>query len=184
MEDQAIIQLYFDRNEEAITETDRKYGSYCRAIAYRILQSTQDSDECVNDTWLRAWNAMPPQKPDVLRQFLAKITRNLSLDRYREARAEKRGGGEMEAVLEELSECVGGNDPATQAELTELKAAIGRFLQTLPSRDRDIFLRRCFYVESTAHIARHYVLREANVRLILSRIRQKLKDYLQKEGLL
>ena len=184
MEDKQIINLYFSRDEQAISETSKKYGSYCHTIAYRILQSLPDAEECVSDTWLRAWNAMPPQKPNVLRQFLAKITRNLSLDRWRANQAQKRGGGATEVALEELGECVtDGGDPATQLELEELKAAIAQFLQELPERDRNIFLRRYFYLEDTAAIARRYVLRQANVRLILSRTRQKLKDFLQKEGL-
>ena len=184
MEDNQIIDLYFARNEQAISETDKKYGAYCRTIAYRILQSLPDAEECVSDTWLRAWNAMPPQKPNVLRQFLAKITRNLSLDRWRTAQAQKRGGGVAEVALEELGECVcDSTDPATQLELEELKNAIAAFLHGLPERDRNVFLRRYFYLEDTAVVARRYVLRQANVRLILSRTRQKLKDYLQKEGL-
>ena len=184
MEDNQIITLYFARNEQAITETNKKYGVYCHAIAHRILQSLPDAEECVNDTWLRAWNSMPPQKPNVLRQFLAKITRNLSLDRWRTTQAQKRGGGVMEIALEELGECVcGGTDPATQMEMKTLKMSVAAFLQNLSERDRNIFLRRYFYLEDTAAIARHYVLRQANVRLILSRTRQKLKDFLQKEGL-
>lgn len=184
MEDKQIIDLYFARNEQAISETNKKYGPYCNTIAYRILQSLPDAEECVSDTWLRAWNAIPPQKPNVLRQFLAKITRNLSLDRWRANQAQKRGGGEAEVALEELGECIpGGGDPATVLELEELKNAIAAFLRTLPERDRSIFLRRYFYLEKPAAIARRYVLRQANVRLILSRTRQKLKDYLQKEGL-
>ena len=184
MEDKQIIDLYFSRDEQAISETSKKYSSFCHTIAYRILQSLPDAEECVSDTWLRAWNAMPPQKPNVLRQFLAKITRNLSLDRWRATQAQKRGGGAAEVALEELGECVCGSaDPATQLELEELKTAISAFLQELPERDRNIFLRRYFYLEDTAAIARRYVLRQANVRLILSRTRQKLKDFLQKEGL-
>ena len=120
MEDQKIIELYFDRNETAISETDKKYGSYCHTIAYRILQNLPDAEECVNDTWLRAWNAMPPQRPSVLRQFLAKITRNLSLDRWRGANAEKRGGGEAALALEELGECV---STSTKENLTVRVAA-------------------------------------------------------------
>lgn len=185
MEDQKIIELYFDRNETAISETDKKYGSYCHTIAYRILQNLPDAEECVNDTWLRAWDAMPPQRPSVLRQFLAKITRNLSLDRWRSANAEKRGGGEAALALEELGECVSmeGN-PATQLELEELKQAIGDFLQGLSERERSIFLRRYFYLEKPEQIAKAYLLKKANVRLILSRTRQKLREYLEKEGLL
>ena len=184
MEDEKIIDLYFARDEQAISETDKKYGPYCQTIAYCILQSLPDAEECVSDTWLRAWNVMPPQKPNVLRQFLAKITRNLSLDRWRASQAQKRGGGEAEAALEELGECIpGGGDPATALELAELKKGIAAFLQELPERDRSIFLRRYFYLEKPAAIARRYMLRGANVRLILSRTRQKLKDFLQKEGL-
>lgn len=185
MEDTKIIELYFAREEGAIAETDKKYGPYCRAIAYRILQNLSDSEECVNDTWLRAWNAMPPQRPSVLRQFLAKITRNLSLDRLRGANAEKRGGGEAVLALEELGECVSmDGDPATQLELEELKQAIGEFLQGLPERERSIFLRRYFYLEKPEQIAKAYLLKKANVRLILSRTRQKLRECLQKEGLI
>lgn len=185
MEDRQIVDLYFERNELAIAETGKKYGGYCYNIAYRIVMSLPDAEECVNDTWLHAWNAMPPQRPKVLRQFLAKITRNLSLDRRRVNLAQKRGGGELELTLEELSECIGGNsDPADNLEMEELKKGISEFLHTLPERERSIFLRRYFYLEKTSAIARQYLIKEANVRLILSRTRQKLKDYLWKEGLL
>lgn len=185
MEDDQIVKLYFERNETAILETNQKYGPYCTAIAYRILQNSSDAEECVADTWLRAWNAMPPQKPRVLRQFLAKITRNLSLDRWRAARMEKRGGGEITVALEELGECiVGETDPATQLELEELKKSIAAFLRTLPERERSIFLRRYFYLETMETIAKHHGLQNANVRLILSRTRLKLKEFLRKEGLM
>ncbi|MBE6978041.1 MAG: sigma-70 family RNA polymerase sigma factor [Ruminococcaceae bacterium] len=184
MEDEKIIELYFAREEWAIEETDRKYGAYCKTIAWRILQNISDAEECVNDTWLRVWNAVPPQRPNVFRQFLAKITRNLSLDRWRMTHAEKRGGGAVEVALEELGECIGDGDPATAMELEALQKAIQCFLQTLSERDRNIFLRRYFYLEDTAAIARRYVLQSANVRLILSRARQKLREYLQKEGMI
>lgn len=182
MQDEQILDLYFDRDESAITETNKKYGAYCHTIALNILHSQEDSQECVNDTWLKAWNAIPPQRPKLFRQFLAKITRHLSFDRYRIDHAQKRGGGEMPLVLEELQNCVDGGDPATQMEFEELKNQIYRFLQDLPVRDRGIFLRRYFYVEEIPAIARQYYLRESNVRLILSRTRQKLKDHLKKEG--
>ena len=182
MQDAQILDLYFDRDERAIEETDKKYGDYCHAIAMNILRSREDSQECVNDTWLKAWNAIPPQRPKLFRQFLAKITRHLSFDRYRTDHAQKRGGGEMPLVLEELHACVGSGDPATEMEFEELKSQIREFLQGLPERDRGIFLRRYFYVEEIPAIARRYMLRQSNVRLILSRTRQKLKDHLQKEG--
>ena len=181
MEDTKIIDLYFARNETAITETDQKYGTYCRSIAWNILQNHEDSEECVSDTWLRAWNAMPPQRPRVLRQFLAKITRNLSLDRFRADHAQKRGSGEVPLALEELKECVGSGDPATDAERKLLEELIGQFLQQLSERDRGVFLRRYFYIESRKHIAARYGMKEANVRLCLSRTRQRLREYLRKE---
>ena len=181
MEDTKIIDLYFERNEAAITETDQKYGTYCRSIAWNILQNHEDSEECVSDTWLRAWNAMPPQRPRVLRQFLAKITRNLSLDRFRAGHAQKRGSGEVPLALEELKECVGSGDPATDAERKLLEELIGQFLQQLSQRDRGVFLRRYFYIESHKDIAARYGMKETNVRLCLSRTRQRLREYLRKE---
>ena len=181
MEDTKIIDLYFARNETAITETDQKYGTYCRSIAWNILQNHEDSEECVSDTWLRAWNAMPPQRPRVLRQFLAKITRNLSLDRFQAGHAQKRGSGEVPLALEELKECVGSGDPATDAERKLLEELIGQFLQQLSQRDRGVFLRRYFYMESHKDIAARYGMKETNVRLCLSRTRQRLREYLRKE---
>ena len=181
MEDTKIIELYFDRNESAITETDQKYGAYCRSIAWNILQNHEDSEECVSDTWLRAWNAMPPEKPNILRQFLAKITRNLSFDRFRSDHAQKRGSGEVPLALEELKECVGSGDPATDAERKLLEELIGQFLQQLSQRDRGVFLRRYFYMESRKDIAARYGMKETNVRLCLSRTRQRLREYLRKE---
>ena len=181
MEDSKIIDLYFERNEAAITETDQKYGAYCRSIAWNILQNHEDSEECVSDTWLRAWNAMPPQRPRVLRQFLAKITRNLSLDRFRADHAHKRGSGEVPLALEELKECVGSGNPATDAERKLLEELIGQFLQQLSQRDRGVFLRRYFYMESHKDIAARYGMKETNVRLCLSRTRQRLREYLRKE---
>ena len=181
MEDSQIIDLYFDRKEAAIAETDQKYGAYCRSIAWNILQNREDSEECVSDTWLRAWNAMPPQRPGVLRQFLAKITRNLSLDRFRADHAQKRGDGQVPLALEELKECVGTGDPATVAEQALLEQLIAAFLQTLSQRDRGAFLRRYFYMEGHKEIAARYGMTEANVRLCLSRTRQKLRLFLREE---
>lgn len=183
MEDAKIIDLYFSRNEQAITETNQKYGSYCYTIAQNILRSHPDSEECVNDTWLRAWYSMPPQKPGRLGLFLGKITRNLSVDRFRSWNAEKRGNGETTLVLEELGTCADvTGDPADAAEMKLLQESIGKFLQSLPRREQGVFLRRYFYAENIADIARLYEIKEANVRLILSRTRQKLKSFLQKEG--
>jgi len=183
MEDHEIIQLYFRRDEAAIAESDAKYGKYCFTVANNILMSRQDSEECVNDTWLRAWQAMPPQKPGFLQQFFVKITRNLSLDRYRARQSRKRGGGELAAALEELGGCVsGGTDPACVVEQRALEESLLAFLGAIAQRDRAIFLRRYFYVEDYSTIAKNFSMKEANVRLVLSRTRQKLRDYLRKEG--
>ena len=183
MEDSQIIDLYWARLEQAIQETDTKYGSYCRAIAHNILKSVEDSEECVSDTWLRAWNAMPPQRPSVLSAFLGRITRNLSLDRYKAARAEKRGGSSFPAALDELSECVpaGGSVEQTMDE-RELGQAIDRFLRTIPEKQCSLFLRRYWYAESISQIAERYSLKENTVKSILFRTREQLRKFLQKEG--
>ena len=183
MEDCQIIELYWQKNADAISETAGKYGAYCFAIAQNILHNAEDSEECVNDTWLRAWNAMPPQKPDLLRPFLAKITRNLSLDRFHGRNAEKRGGGEIILVLDELAECLhGGADTETAYEAKELRNAVRRFVRSLPEREGNVLVRRYFFAEPVADIARRYGLTESNVTVILSRTRKKLRAHLLKEG--
>ena len=140
MEDSAIIDLYWAREERALSETDAKYGGYCRSIAHNILKNREDSEECVSDTWLHAWNAMPPQRPSILSSFLGRITRNLSFDRCRRQNAEKRGGGSLPLALDELSECVPAPGRVEQAlEARELAEAIDRFLRTLPERECSIF---------------------------------------------
>lgn len=183
MEDSAIIQLYYDRNEDAITESNKKYGPYCQTIAWNILTNRESAEECVNDTWLQSWNAMPPQLPNCLRAFFGRITRNLSVDRYRAANRIKRGGQEMTLALEELGDCLADSaDVEAQYELRELGKCINRFLQELPKRDRDLFLCRYYYIYPIAEIARKQGLKENHIRSILSRTRQKLKIFLEKEG--
>ena len=185
MEDTAIIDLYWKRDERAIVETDHKYGKYCHTVAYNVLSDHEDSQECVNDTWLRAWNSMPPQRPSVLRAFLAKITRNLAFDRYRARGAAKRGNGVMEAVLEELAECAdtSGSWNAEEADAAkELKEAINRFAESLPDRERNLFIRRYFFAEDIADIAQRYQMTENNVTVNLSRTRKKLRKYLSEGG--
>lgn len=185
MNDEQIIELYWKRDEYAIRETSDKYGRYCYTIANNILHSHQDSEECVNDTWMKAWNAIPPHRPNVLRQFLSKITRNLSFDRYKAKQAKKRGSGELEAVLEELDECVEGSfDVEAEISAKELRRCVNDFVCSLPFRDSDIFLRRYYFVEPTADIAKRYGIKESSVLTILSRTRKKLKNYLIKEGFL
>ena len=185
MEDTAIIDLYWDRDERAIEETDRKYGNYCYTVADNVLNSREDSEECVSDTWLRAWNSMPPQRPGVLRAFLAKITRNLAFDRYRARSAAKRGGGTMEAVLDELAECAdpsGSWNAEASYEAKELREAINRFAGGLSERECGLFVRRYFFAEAIPDIARRYQMTENNVTVSLSRIRKKLRRYLTEGG--
>lgn len=185
MEDSQIIELYWQKNADAISETADRYGAYCYAIAENILNNNEDSEECVNDTWLHTWNAIPPQKPNVLRMFLAKITRNLSFDRFNLRNAEKRGGGEITLVLDELEECLAGkSDVEGVYEAMELEQCIRRFVRALPKRDRNVFVRRYFFTEQTSTIAERYGLTVNNVTVILSRTRKKLKTELMKEGYL
>lgn len=185
MEDRQIIELYWQRNADAISETASKYGAYCFQVADNILHDAEDSEECVNDTWLRAWEAMPPGRPDVLRMFLAKITRNLSFDRFRARNTKKRGSGETVLVLDELEECLAGRtDVQTAYEGKELGQCIRRFVRGLSWRDGNVFVRRYFFTEPVSAIAGRYGLTENNVMVILSRTRKKLRLELMKEGYL
>ena len=181
--DREIVALYHARDERAIELTARKYGDYCFTISHNILHNREDAEECVNDTWLRTWNTIPPQRPHSLQYYLARIIRNLSLTRWREKHTEKRGGGELTVALDEVEEFLAGTreveDPAARAAFAD---CLNRFLRGLPKRECHIFLRRYFYVETTEEIARRYGMKEANVLLILSRTRAKLRTHLEKEG--
>ena len=183
MTDQEIISLYFNRSEEAITATQRKYDSYCRALVSRILASPRDTEEVISDLWLQAWLSIPPNRPGDLKLYLAKIGRNLALNRLREGRAAKRGAS-ADAVLEELSEVLAGTSTEELVDAKELQTAVNRFLRTLPRRDCDIFVRRGFYTESAAEIADRYGLRQNTVNVSLHRTRAKLREYLTEEGYL
>ena len=183
MDDASIIQLFWDRNERAISSTSEKYGNYCATIAKNILGNNEDAEECVNDTYLNAWNAMPPHRPQVLSAFLGKITRNLSLNRYKLNNADKRGGGELPAILDELAEIVSGNDDVEQeVDRIELSKTINDFLSTLPNDKRNIFVCRYWFSESVTDIAKHNHITENNVSVQLSRTRVKLHDYLLERG--
>lgn len=183
MEDEAIIALYWQRSEEAIVQTDRKYGRYCRSIAFNILDNDDDTDECLNDTYLRAWNLMPPKRPSLLSAMLAKITRNLALDRRKFNHAEKRGGGQVPLVLEELSQCVpGGTNAEEILESKELTALLNRFLSSLPQRTREVFMLRYWYLCPVRQIAERLGLGESSVKMTLLRTRKQLKALLEKEG--
>lgn len=183
MEDKKIIDLYFARDERALMETQMKYGRYCLALASNILPSQEDSEEVVNDTYLQTWRAIPPQRPAIFRMFLAKITRNLAFTRWRACTAQKRGGTQTGAVLDELEDCIpAAGQVEDTVNLKELTAAIRAFLDTQKEREQDIFLRRYFFVEETETIAARYGMRPDAVRRSLSRTRVKLKDYLTREG--
>ncbi len=185
MDDQHIIELYWARDEEAIRYTADRYGQYCYAIAYHILSVREDSEECVNDTYLDAWNSMPPHRPNVLSAFLGKITRRIAIDRWREGRAQKRGGGEMALALDELSECVASHSDVTrEVETLEVAAGVQRFLNTLPDTERRIFVRRYWHMEPIASLAERFGYGQSRVKSMLHRTRAKLRRYLDEEGLL
>ena len=183
MDDAKIVQLYFDRNEQAIPATADKYGNYCKSIANNILGNHQDAEECVNDTYLNTWNTIPPHRPKMLSTFLGKIVRNLSFNRYKHNTAGKRGGGELPAVLDELAGCVSGNDDVEQAyEYKELVKDINDFLNTLPVHKRNIFVCRYWYTDSVADIAARYNMSYAAVSMELTRLRTKFHNYLIGRG--
>lgn len=185
MTDEEIIARCWKRDDYAIHGMMARYSIYCTAIAARILALREDVDECVNDTWLGAWNNMPPQRPRNLRLFLGKITRNLSIDRFRKQHSAKRGGGEMDAVLEELAECVSSGDSVEEALLAQdLEAAIQKFLRRLPRRECSVFLRRYFYLETVDEIAARYQITANQVYVLLHRGRTKLRNMLNQEGYL
>ena len=183
MEDFEIVELYWDRNEDAIYYTDQKYNRYCNSIAYNILFNAEDSKECVNDTWLRAWESMPPHRPENLATYLGRITRNLALNLYEKLTAMKRGGRQLDVALEELSEVIGEESNVTryidQKLLTE---SINRFLRTVDAESRKVFVRRYWYLDSVKDVARRFGLKEGNVKVMLHRTREKLRSYLLKEG--
>ena len=184
MDDKIIVNLYWQRDEKAIVATRDKYGRYLYAIAYSILHSAPDAEECENDTYLDAWNAMPPHKPGLLKTFLGKITRRISLDRLKRQTADKRGGGQAVLTLEELHECLPDHaaiDEGLHAE--ELAGVIDAFLRTLDEDTRRVFLRRYWYFDSVKAIARRYGFGQSKVKMMLHRTRQSLRDYLAKEGI-
>ena len=184
MDDQKIVDLYWARNEDAIRHTADRYGQYCYAIAYNILSVREDSEECVNDTYLDAWNSMPPHRPSVLSAFLGKITRRIAIDRWRESHAQKRGGGEMALALDELSECVASpGDVAREVETLEVAAAVQKFLNTLPDTERRVFVRRYWHMEPIADLAARFSCGQSRIKSMLHRTRGKLQKYLREEGL-
>lgn len=184
MEDLRIIELYWQRDGRAIEETDKKYGAYCRMIAQNILADARDGEECVNDTWLAAWNSMPDKRPARLGAYLAAICRNAALNCARRYTQAKRGGGQLELALEELGECIPAEaDVAREVERRELVRAIDAFLSRLSAQERRVFVARYWHMASTNEIARAAGASDAKIRSMLFRTRKKLAAYLREEGL-
>lgn len=183
MEDEKIVALYWARDDRAIDESRQKYEPYCLSIARRILRVEQDAEESVNDTWLGAWNAMPPHRPAVLATFLGKLTRRIALKRWEAARAQKRGGDTVALALEELGECVDGSGDVQQVvEATALAECISRFVMALPELERRVFLCRYWYLESVAEIGIRFGWSAGRVKSMLHRTRKRLRETLEQEG--
>jgi len=183
MDDEKIVQLYWNRNEKAIPATADKYGNYCTSIAKNILGNREDAEECVNDTYWNAWNSIPPHKPRRLSTFLGKITRNLALNRYKHETANKRGGGQTTVILDEIAALVSDTDSVEQAiDRKELIRSIDNFLDRLPPDKKSIFVCRYWYFDSISDIADRYGMTENNVSVTLNRLRLKLHNYLLERG--
>lgn len=181
MEDQKIVELYWERSEAAILETQKKYGRYCHYIAYNILYSDRDAEECVNDTYIKAWTAMPPHRPERLSAFLGKITRNTALDRYERNRAKKRDA-EVALILDEMGQCIpDAKTGGSMADELALKEAINGFLRSLPLQTRMLFVRRYWYMSPVKELSREFGLTVSNVKVTLLRTRNKFKAYLEQE---
>ena len=184
MEDSQILDLYFARSEAAIRETDRKYGGYCYKIAYAILANREDSEESVNDSYLAAWNCIPPRRPNRFSIFLGRLTRNISIDRWRGLSAQKRGSGEAALALEELTQCVSGEPGVEDAVIAkELVLSLDRFLSALSKEERTVFLCRYFYVNSLEDISKKTGFSIGKIKSMLHRTRNRLERQLEQEGL-
>ena len=184
MTDAQIVEMYWERNEQAISVTAEKYGTYCYSVAYGVLHNEEDSKESVNDTYMSAWNSMPPHKPNVLKTFLGKITRRLSIDKLKRKNAEKRGG-EIAEILDELSECISPiGDPIAETEKEMLDKTINTFVRELRDTEQRVFLCRYWYAKPVKEIAKLFGFSESKVKVMLMRTRNKLKTRLNEEGLL
>ena len=182
MEDESIVNLYWQRSARAIEETDRKYGSYCKAIAYNILRCHEDAEECLDDTYMAAWNAMPDSRPLRLSPFLAAISRNLAVKRARDRDRAKRGGGELALCVEELSEWIpSGADVEREVEMKELGRLLNAFVSGLPLAERRVFLSRYYFMLPVKEIAGRLGFTESKVKSILYRTRKKLLNFLEEE---
>ena len=184
MEDKQIVDLYWQRSDKAIIETNQKYGRYCHAIAFNICGTEEDAEECVNDTWLSAWNLMPDKRPKVLSAFLGRITRNFALNRMKAKNRLKRGGGNVVFALDELQECIpGGTNPEAVILGKELDKAVGNFVSTLPETEKTIFILRYWYLAPIQEISDKLHFSQGKVKTSLFRTRKKLRAYLEEESL-
>lgn len=181
--DETIVELYWARDERAIEETDRKYGAYLMTVAHRILQSHEDSEECLNDTYLKTWNSIPPQRPNCLKAFLTKITRTIAIDRYRKERRQKRVPTECTLSLSELAETLCGDSPEVEYESALVGKVINDYLRTLPERDMCLFVSRYFCSDPIGDIAEKCGMSESGVKKALARLREGLREKLEKEGI-
>ena len=180
MEDNRIIELYFARSERAIRETDKKYGQYCSSISQNILPDKRDVQECVNDTYLQVWNSVPPTRPFNLAAYLAKIVRNLSINRLKAERTQKRSNGQFDACYDELSQIL----PATAADIADalhLRQCITQWLSDLPQQHRMAFVGRYWYFEPVKNLSARLGFSESKMKMLLLRLRHSLKEYLEKE---
>ena len=182
MDDQVIVEQYWQRSEQALTETARKYGGYCHSVAMRILQNKSDAEECVNDTYLCAWRSIPPQRPQNLKAYLGKISRNLALNLFQKRSAQKRGGSEVPLLLDELAECVGGPDEPSPEDQTTFSDLINRFLAGLSDDARRLFVQRYWYGYTVKEIAQAKGVRADSVAAQLYRTRKNLAQFLHEKG--
>ena len=183
MDDNQIIELFFARDEGAIEAVQREYGGYCVSIARNILGDRGAAEECVNDGWLKCWQSIPPQRPRSLKSFAGRIVRNLALSALRADTAQKRGGGQVQLALDELSEVVsGGETPEGALDRAAFRAALDGFLADLPERNRNLFLRRYWYLDSVEALAKRFSMSRTQVTTTLHRLRQRLRVHLEQEG--
>lgn len=182
LEDRQIVSLYWDRDETAIDHTDKKYGKYLAKIAYNILADREDSQESVNDTYLAAWDSMPPHKPEVLSTYLGKLTRRISIDLFRKKNSQKRGSGEYILSLHELEGCIGSDTTQQAADLQLLTDAIAQYLRTISPEARNVFIGRYYYLDPVKQIAQYCRISESKAKILLHRTRQGLWEHLAKEG--
>lgn len=183
MDDKSIVELYWQRSEQAIIETAKKYEKYCRSIAHSILNNSEDAEECVNDTYMEAWNTIPPHRPSILSAFLGKITRRLSIDKFRHRNAAKRGGGEMPLVLDELQDCIASDENVEQEyDKKRLSEVVNAFVTALPETEQKVFLCRYWYTDSIKVICKQFGFSESKVKSMLYRTREKLRRMLIREG--